>query len=365
MADNSHKTEKPTPRRLREARERGQIARSPDLSAWAAMLAATVLIQSTVTRGSAAFTSILHEMGEAAGDPDERIAMRFAAHAAWEAVAAAAPLLIGLTVLAVVVGVAQVGTAPNVKRLKPDFSRLNLFKGMKRLVSASSWWEVAKSVAKVGVLVAVAWPAVAGAAHAFTTERADSLEELVGLTGSTALTILRNVSVAGLVIGVVDYLWQRRRLTKQLMMSRQEVQEELKQQEGNPEVRRAIRSRQAAISRNRMISMVGGADVVVVNPTHYAVALRYRPERGAPEVVAKGAGAIAARIRAEAARHDVPVVHEPALTRALFRACAVGDVIPVALYEAVAHLLAFVFGLRARGRAHGYHDLPRPVPVPA
>lgn len=364
MADTSQKTEKPTAKRLREARERGQIARSQDLSTWAAMLTTTVLLQATVTRSTSAFTSILHGMGEAASDPDEKHAMRFAANAMWKAVGATAPLLLGLLLLAIVLGFAQVGAAPNMKRLKPDFSRLNVLKGLKRLVSVSSWWEVAKSIAKVAVLVAVAWPAVSGAAHAFTTERADSLNELVGLTGATALTILRNVSVAGLVIGIVDYLWQKRRLTKQLMMSRQEVREELKQQEGNPEVRRAIRSRQAAISRNRMISMVGGADVVVVNPTHFAVALKYRAERGAPEVVAKGAGAIAARIRAEAAKHDVPVVHEPVLTRALFKACEVGDVIPVAFYEAVAHLLAFVFGLRARGRAHGYHELPRPVAVP-
>src|SRR5207244_2284386 len=137
--------------------------------------------------------------------------------------------------------------------------------------------------------------------------------------------------------------------------------EEMKQHEGDPRLRQAIRSRQAAISRNRMIQMVARADVVVVNPTHYAVALKYEATRGAPEVVAKGADYLAARIRREATKHTVPVVHEPALTRALYKACPVGAVIPVQLYEAVAHLLAFVFALRAKGRADGYHEFGRPL----
>jgi flagellar biosynthetic protein FlhB len=138
----------------------------------------------------------------------------------------------------------------------------------------------------------------------------------------------------------------------------------MKQHEGDPRLRQAIRSRQAAISRNRMIRMVSTADVVVVNPTHYAVALKYDAVRGAPEVVAKGADHLAARIRLEAARHDVPIVHEPTVTRALYRACPIGARIPVELYEAVAHLLAFVYALKARGRSVGYHQLGREL-VPA
>ena len=107
--------------------------------------------------------------------------------------------------------------------------------------------------------------------------------------------------------------------------------------------------------------MVSMADVVVVNPTHYAVALQYDAAKGAPEVVAKGAGAVAAGIRAEAERHGVPIVHEPVLTRTLYRSCEIGQLVPTELYEVVAHLLAFVFGLRAKGRAQGYHELPRPA----
>jgi len=364
MADNAGKTEKPTPKRLREAREKGQIAKSPDLGTWAGMLAATVLVQMTLSRGARAFSEVLHDMGPAISEPDERGASQFAIDAFWKGAGVAAPLLLGMMLIGVVVSLAQVGLAPNMKRLKPDFSRLNPFKGFKRILNASSWWELGKALVKTAILVVLTWPAMAQMLDVFTTEAGDSLDELATSTAQTAIVILRNVAVAGLAIAVIDYIWQRRRLMKQLSMSRQEVQEEFRQHEGNPEMRRAIRSRQAAMSRNRMIGMVSRSDVVVVNPTHYAVALKYESEKGAPQVVAKGAGHLAARIRDEATKHGVPIVHEPALTRTLFRACEVGDLIPTALYEAVAHLLAFVFGLRSKGRAQGTHTLPRGVAVP-
>jgi len=364
MADNAGKTEKPTPKRLREAREKGQIAKSPDLGTWAGMLAATALVQMTVNRGADAFSEVVRKMGPAMSEADTGTAARFAIESFWKGAAVAAPLLLGMMVVGVGVSLGQVGLTPNMKRLKPDFSRLNPLAGFKRMLNGSSWWELAKALAKTAILVVIAWPAISRMVYVFTTEQGDSLDELAVLTAKTAIVVLRNVSVAGLAIAAVDYIWQRRRLMKQLSMSRQEVQEELRQHEGNPEVRRAIRSRQAALSRNRMIRMVSGSDVVVVNPTHFAVALKYEAQKGAPEVVAKGAGHLAARIRDEATKHGVPIVHEPVLTRALYRACEVGDLIPGALYEAVAHLLAFVFGLRAKGRAHGTHDLPRSVAVP-
>jgi flagellar biosynthetic protein FlhB len=167
------------------------------------------------------------------------------------------------------------------------------------------------------------------------------------------------VAIAGLAIGGIDYVVQRLRINKQLKMSRHEIREEMKQHEGNPAVKRAIRSRQMSISRNRMIGMVSASDVVIVNPTHYAVALKYESARGAPEVVAKGTGDVAKRIREKAEEHGVPIVREPVLTRTIYWACDLGQVIPADLYEAVAQLLAFVFGLRAKGRAYGYHDLPK------
>jgi flagellar biosynthesis protein FlhB len=359
--DTSQKTEPPTPRRIKEAREKGQIAKSPDLSAWAAMLGAVVLLQITITRGARSMSSILEDMGQAIAHPDQAGAMKFATDAAFKSAGVAVPMLLGMMVIGTVVGLGQVGLKPTAKKLKPDFGRLNVFKGLKRTFGAQVWWEVAKSIMKIALLVAIAWPAVVHAVTAFSQTANGSLTSLASLSASTALTMFRNVAIGGLAIGGIDYIVQRRRLMKQLKMSRHEVREEMKQHEGNPSVKRAIRSRQMSISRNRMIGLVSSSDVVVVNPTHYAVALKYESARGAPEVVAKGAGDVAKRIREEADAHGVPIVHEPVLCRTIYWACDLGQLIPADLYEAVAQLLAFVFGLRAKGRAHGYHELPKPA----
>lgn len=356
--DRSQKTEKPTPRRLKEARERGQVARSPEIVAWTTLLTASVLVQTTVAQGAMRFRAVLGEMGAAIANPDEGKMTAFAGRAVVAGVLTAAPVIIGITLLVVVVNLAQVGLKPSLKRLKPELSRLNVFKGIKRMVSPQAWWELLKSIIKVGALTLVAWPTVAGLARTLGTQ-GGSLAYIAQGAAAGALTLVRNVSAVGLVIAAADYVVQRRRVTKDLMMTKHEVLEELKQHEGDPRLRSAIRSRQQAISRNRMIRMVATADVVVVNPTHYAVALKYDASRGAPEVLAKGADHLAARIRLEATKHTVPIVHEPTLARALYKAVPVGGRIPVQLYEAVAHLLAFVYALRARGRDDGYHEFGR------
>jgi flagellar biosynthesis protein FlhB len=359
--DSSDKTEKPTPKRLKEAREKGQIAKSPDVSAWVSVLATTVLIQLTVKRGAVAFKAMLEQMGTLIAHPDDGAARSYAADSMWKAVGVVAPLLLGLLFIAIVVNVAQTGFKPTSKKLAPDFKRLNPLKGLQRMVSIQSWWELGKSLAKTALLIVVAWPAMSHAMRNLATSGGNTMFDIASTTASTALVIVRNVAVAGLLVAAADYAFQRRRIMKQLRMTRRELREEFKQQEGHPEMRRALRSRAMAISRNRMIHAVSSADVVVVNPTHFAMALRYEATQGAPKVLAKGAGVIAGAIRAQAEKHGVPIVHEPVLTRALFKACDVGQLIPVELYEAVAHLLAFVFGLRARGRAEGFHELPKPA----
>jgi flagellar biosynthetic protein FlhB len=159
-------------------------------------------------------------------------------------------------------------------------------------------------------------------------------------------------------MAIADYAVVRRRIGKQLKMSKHEVKQEHKQQEGDPLLKGAIRSKQMAMSRQRMMSDLAKADVVLVNPTHVAVALRYDPSRGAPRVVAKGAGAVAARIREVAAEKRIPMVHDVPLARALYKACDLGSEIPADLYNAVARILAFVMMLKARGSAAGLHRAP-------
>ena len=156
----------------------------------------------------------------------------------------------------------------------------------------------------------------------------------------------------------------KKRLMKQLRMTHQEMKDENKQSEGDPNLKGAIRSKQLAVSRNRMMSEIVSADVVLVNPTHVAVALRYEQGRGAPRVVAKGSGHVAARIRERAAEHRVPMVEDVPLARALHAACEVGQEIPAEVYTAVARVLAFVLGLRARGSAAGTHRVPAQTAAP-
>ncbi len=356
--DKSQRTEKPTAKKQREAREQGQVAKTPDLITWIGVFVTTVLLQATINAGIKRLPDMFTKMATVISEPSQEKAMSFAGNATMAGAMIAAPLVLGLLLTSIVVSLGQVGLKPTWKKLKPDFKHLSLIKGMKRLVSPEAWWELAKATFKVGILAAIAFPTVM---HLMTSlsRTGASLDHIVMLTASTALSLMRDVAGVGLVIAAVDYAVARRRINKQIMMTKQEVIDEYKQQEGDPKVRQAIRSRQQSMGRNKMMRMVASADVVVVNPTHYAVALRYDPVKGAPEVLAKGADHLALRIRLEATKAGVPIVHEPTTARALYKVCEVGGVIPIEMYEAVAHILAFIFGLRALGRAEGYHEFGR------
>jgi flagellar biosynthesis protein FlhB len=171
--------------------------------------------------------------------------------------------------------------------------------------------------------------------------------------------------VAGIVMAAADYFVVRRRTNKQLRMTKQEVKQENKNTEGDPHVKGQIRARQMALARNRQMTDVPTADVVLVNPTHVAVALRYDPEKGAPRVVAKGQGAVAQKIRELATEHRIPMVQDVALARALEKSVEVGMEIPADFYGAVAKVLAFVMSLKSRGSAAGLHRNPNAAAAPA
>ncbi len=189
-----------------------------------------------------ALPDIFRQMGVIIASPDEGAANKFAASSMWKAAGVVAPMLLGLMIVGLLVNVAQVGFRPTSKKLKPDFSRLNLFKGIKKMVSAQAWWELGKALAKTTLLVAVAWPAFTSAMHNLTAGNTSGAFAIAALTAGTALTVVRNVSAVGLVVAAADYAYQKRRVMKELRMTRQELREEMKQQEGNPEMRRSIRS---------------------------------------------------------------------------------------------------------------------------
>jgi len=356
------RTEKPTPRRLREARREGRLPRSPEVGSYLALLVASWLvpgvIRSTGSRGQALFADVAQVISR----PDMSDAFVLMRRTMFDAATAVAPLALAMLVVGVTATAAQGGIHLAPKALRPKFSRLNPFAGVKRLLGPTSAVEAGKSLIKVIVIGALVWHVVRGLVIQLTAGGALSLDAALSATFAALIQLARWTAVIGLVMAAGDYAFKRRQAMKTLRMTKQEVKEEFRQSEGDPHIRSAIRSRQLAISRNRMMREIATADVVLVNPTHVAVALRYLPGRGAPVVVAKGAGVLATRIRREADEHKVPMVSDIPLARAVYRVCKVGQSVPPELYEAVARVLAFVYALKARAQASRRPGIRLPIP---
>lgn len=352
VGDKADKTEKPTPKRRREAKKKGQVARSPDVAGWASMLAMTVAAPAVVRHAQHAVLAVVGQATHVMAAPSEAGAVAVLAAGLRATLSILAPVLGLALAVGVAANVAQVGLALRAPQVQ--WHRLNPLQGLKRLFSVGALWELGKQAAKLAVLGIISYRSLAALGHQVLPFGPADLAPLVGYTGNRLLGLVRGVALAGLLLSVVDFAFQRRQLTRSLRMSKQEVKEEMRQNDGDPMLRARIRRKQRMLSRMRMMAAVAGADVVVVNPTHYAVALRYVPGgRSAPKVVAKGVDELAARIREEAATHQVPVVEDPPLARAIYAACELDAQIPKELYVAVARVLAFVFTLPRTVRASG------------
>lgn len=363
MSGKNEGTEAPTPKRLKEARQEGRVARTPDLSAWVVVGACVSQVPGAVERGRAGLDRLLVDLRQTIAEPEQAQVWAALSHAGETVATVLLPLLAACIVGAVVSGYLQGGLRLATKAAKPKASHLNPIAGAKRVFGPQAAWEGTKVLIKVAVLAVVMYTVVKGLAPQLTTAGllplASTLDTAQGAVGRLVTT----AAVAGLVVAGVDYAVARRRILKQLRMTVREVKDEHRQSEGDPMLKGAIRARQIAMSRNRMMADVARADVVLVNPTHVAVALRYEPESGAPRVVAKGKGHVARRIRELAAENRVPMVADVPLARALHDACEVGQEVPAQVYAAVARVLAFVMALRARGSAAGVHRLPgQPAP---
>ena len=369
MASGEDKTEAPTPERKKKARQEGNIPKTPELTAWAQVLVGSILLSTAGATAAKTVRGLFDQTGRVlASKPDPAAALGLLGQGMRTCMLVLLPLAAAMAGIGVAGQLAQVGNAATLKMLKPKFAKLNLFKGLKRLVSPSSLWEAAKALIKVVILGELTRRAIMDAMPRLL-EPGIPVDAMIGLVTQVVMKYVRDVAFAGLLLAAVDYAMIRRKVNKGLKMSKQEIKEEGKRAEGNPQTKSAIRSKQVAMSRMRMMAEVAGSDVIVTNPTHIAVALRYDPVKGAPRVVAKGSGAIAERIKALASEYRIPIVRDVPLARTLHRVCDLGDEIPAELFEAVARVLAFVFGLRRRGSAAGEHgaasgltaelDLPR------
>ncbi|UUW91927.1 EscU/YscU/HrcU family type III secretion system export apparatus switch protein [Pimelobacter simplex] len=356
-ASSEEKTEKPTPKKKKEARKEGQVPRTPELGGWLGLLVVALALGPLMDHELNAVRTLMATNLRAAERPSIPLALHLLGQAGQHILVSLVVLGAMVMVIGVVSALAQGGFYLAPKLAKPDAKKLNPLQGAKRLLGPHAAWEGVKVLVKSSVVAFLAWGAV------------KSMMPLVGgllpielvlheLTAEVSRLVL-TVAIAGLVMAAADYAMMKRRIGKQIRMSHSEIKQEHKQAEGDPLVKSAIRSRQLAAARNRMISDVGTADVLLVNPTHVAVALRYDPDRGAPRVVARGAGAIAAKIRERAAEERVPLVQDVPLARALYRHCQVGQEIPRELWAAVAQVLAFVLSRRHAGQHGGEHRTPR------
>ena len=348
------RTEKPTPKRRKESRRKGQVAKSPDLSAWLTLLIGSLILLSFFRSTDKRLTGLVAMSTDAMTNPTPAGALSVLDKGLTDMLAIVLPFAGVFAAVGVAANMAQTGGLFSLGAAAPKWEKLNPIHGAKQLFSVQSIWQLGKQLVKLLALVGLAYASVSGLAHTLVGSQPADMGPVVSYAGSTLLGLIRDVAAVGLLLGIADYAWQRHRLEKSLKMTKHEVKEENKQQEGNPLIKGEVRKKMLRMSRARMMAAVAGADLIVVNPTHYAVALRYDPNRGrAPVVVAKGIDELALRIREEGCEHKVPVVEDPPLARAIYAACDLEDAIPADLFLAVARLLAFVFGLSPIVRAAG------------
>jgi flagellar biosynthetic protein FlhB len=348
------RTEKATPKHRKRAREKGQVARSGDLGGSlvliAGLLALSLMGPRIVEGATTSFREILGEIAHS-GQATRAAGLEQLMHSALSTIAlAVAPIAAVCMLTGVLAGVAQVGVRPTGHSLRPDFRRINPASGLRNLLGPNTIFEAFKAIAKIAVVGAVAALALLPGLSTLAARVGMPPAALGVLLGQSALSIAQHAAFAYLVIGLLDYAWKRRRHEQMLKMTKQQVKDEARQYGVSSEIKAAQRRRQMQAARARMMAAVPKADVVVTNPTHYAVALLYDGSRPAPEVIAKGKDLIAAQIRHVAEENDVPLVADPPLARALHSSTEIGQVVPQELYAAVAQVLAFVYRLAGRRR---------------
>lgn len=355
--DDADRTEEPTPKRRQEARRKGEVAQSRDVGSVLVLTAAIVAL------GSLLIDDVARSLGAqavAAWSGDEVLPETIAdfhavfVHHMLSTARAMAPLLLLLLGVGVCASFVQIGPMWSIEALAFRPSRIDPIRGMGRMVSPDRLVELVKTILKLSLVMAAAtiviWPALGEILALVAAPPASILGSLHGLVARFARIAL----IALGILAVLDLLYVRYRHERKLKMTRREVRDEMRDREGNPQLRSRMRQAQRELSRQRMIAEVASADVVVTNPSHYAVALRYAAgEMGAPRVLAMGRNHVAKRIREAARRNGVPIYENPPLARLLYKTARVGREVPESLYRAVAEVMATVYRLDPQ-RAAGW-----------
>lgn len=364
MAEDSgqERTEQATEKRMKDVRSKGQLQKSQDLTAWVGIAAAAVMFPLTLERASAAATDQVFTINAVVASPEPARAVAALGDALGSVASTLGPMLAAVVVAIVLAAVAQGGV--HLAKLRARTEQFNVVTGVKRIFGLQSLWNGVKALLKTSVVGLVLFLVVQSLMPVLMTAGGMPVAALLQAAGGGVGSLLQWAVAAGIGLAILDVVVVMRRNRKKTRMTKKEVRDETKNSEGDPLIKSQRRSRQLAASRNRMIAAVADADVVVVNPTHVAVALKYEPGRSAPRVVARGADHLATRIREKATAENVPMVQDVPLARALHAACDLGEEIPVDLYDAVARVLAFVMALKSRGAAAGLHTMSPPKPTP-
>lgn len=353
MSESSfqEKTEQPTEKRLEDARKKGKVAVSREINTALIMLFSTIFLYFMVSKGFQEMFKVYANFARNANmevGPGNMYDIFTFSMTRWLYVVL--PVFGIITVLGVAGSVLQSGFMWSFEALKVDMGKLNPAQGIKNLVSKKSLVELLKSAIKIILLIYVARSLIMSQMPVIFGLTGQDTGTIVSFLGETAFRLTIRIGLVFLFLAALDFAYQKWDYKKSMMMTMQEVKEEHKEREGNPLVKSRIRSLQREMSRRRMMDDVRTADVIVTNPTHFAIALKYKVhEMPAPKVVAKGAGFVAMRIKEMAIQNRVPLVENKPLAQGLYHAVNVGDYIPEKFYLIVAELLAGIFRRKGKG----------------
>lgn len=353
------KTEEPTSKKLEDARKKGQVAKSRELVAGVSMLTTFVLLKLLLSFLNSGFHDTFHGVYNRIPEVGQTMAGREGAgsflsnlfdYTILRCLLIMAPFLAITFLTGLVMNLLQFEFKVTGEPLKPKLSKFNPVQGMKKILSKDSIMQLLLSLLKIGLIIAVIWNDIENVMALILEMYSYNLIAGLGVMGAYVVNIAIKIAAFYLIVGFVDFIYQKRKFKNDMKMTKQEVKDEYKNTEGNPEIKGRIRNKMREASRRRMMQDVPTADVVITNPTHLAIALKYESNSGrAPVVVAKGEDFLAKKIRDAAKEAQVEIVENKPLARMLYYNVDIGQEIPPELYQAVAEVLAFVYNLKQQG----------------
>lgn len=344
------KTEEPTAKRKSESRQKGQVPKSMDFSSAVIMLAAFFSLQFIAPYTYKEISGLMRSVFTQFPTADFTIASFQIMFMDYGTVflKASLPIMVVILIFGLVINYLQVGFLFTLQPLTPSLSKINPINGLGRMFSMQSMVELIKSIIKIGVVSFFIYRFAQNQVSQVAQLMHADLMDVMQFVGSLTLKLAFQIITVLLVLSILDYYFQWWQTNKNMKMDKQEVKEEMKQSEGNPQIKGKIKERQRALALKRMMQEVPKADVIITNPTHFAVALKYDADMAAPIVVAKGQDYIAQKIKAIAKEHTIVIVENKMLARTLYSSVEIGEIIPAELYQAVAEVLAYVYRLKKR-----------------